>query len=186
VNSTELHKPSLFERQHIQNLILGEDFLPENTIFRGGSIDYIKNLDDIENVKTIINLRNGADYEAFNIDYYHFPMSNKVEKYQTNLKEVRIWLNSIIKVFEEDELKYPLLIHCLSGKDRTGIVVAALLTILGVDRKVIEEEYLLSKGKISVDLIRCSLNGLGNIEQYFNRINLVKIRRDNILNNITL
>ena len=37
-----------------------------------------------------------------------------------------------------------LIIHCEGGKDRTGIVIALLLDLLGVSRKLIIEDYLLS------------------------------------------
>lgn len=36
------------------------------------------------------------------------------------------------------------LIHCHAGKDRTGIVIAVLLTLAGVDRAVIAEDFALS------------------------------------------
>jgi protein-tyrosine phosphatase len=36
------------------------------------------------------------------------------------------------------------LIHCVSGKDRTGIAVALLLYVLGVEQRWIMEDYLLS------------------------------------------
>ena len=38
----------------------------------------------------------------------------------------------------------PMVIHCTAGKDRTGFAVAMLLTLLGVDRRAIVEEYLLT------------------------------------------
>jgi len=38
----------------------------------------------------------------------------------------------------------PALIHCTSGKDRTGWVVAALLTLLGVPRDLVTADYLRS------------------------------------------
>jgi protein-tyrosine phosphatase len=38
----------------------------------------------------------------------------------------------------------PVLFHCSAGKDRTGWLAAILLTALGVDRAVIEEDYLRS------------------------------------------
>ena len=158
------------------NLIEGEDVLPEKKIYRGGSIDYVKSLYEIEKVNTIINLRNGQDYQEFDLDYFHFPMANNIEKYNTNLKEVKIWLNSILKIFEDEQLKYPVLIHCLSGKDRTGIVVAALLKILGVKEISIEEEYLLSQGKVEKMLIRNSIEGMQQVEKYFDRIDLEKIK----------
>ena len=50
-----------------------------------------------------------------------------------------------------EERNTPLLFHCSAGKDRTGIAAALLLGALGVDRKVIMEDYMLSaeylKGK---------------------------------------
>lgn len=163
------------------NIIVGKKVLPEGCLLRGGSIDYIESLEDIGNAQTIINLRNGRDPMDFDVSYWHFPMVNKVEKYNTELKEVRVWLNEILKVFEDETITYPVLIHCLSGKDRTGIVVAALLLILGIDETVIEEEYLLSEGHVHLDWIQMAIQGMQNTADYFNRIDLAKIR-NNIAN----
>jgi protein-tyrosine phosphatase len=38
----------------------------------------------------------------------------------------------------------PVLIHCLAGKDRTGVVVALLLRLVGVERDAVIDEYLLT------------------------------------------
>jgi hypothetical protein len=38
----------------------------------------------------------------------------------------------------------PILIHCTAGKDRTGVSTAFLLSVLGVDRAVIEADYILT------------------------------------------
>jgi protein-tyrosine phosphatase len=38
----------------------------------------------------------------------------------------------------------PVLIHCLAGKDRTGVAVALLLRLAGVDRDAVVEEYLMT------------------------------------------
>jgi protein-tyrosine phosphatase len=35
----------------------------------------------------------------------------------------------------------PMLLHCTAGKDRTGVVVALLLSLLGVSREVIAQDY---------------------------------------------
>jgi protein-tyrosine phosphatase len=43
-----------------------------------------------------------------------------------------------------DGIHFPLLVHCASGKDRTGFAVASTLMALGVAREVILEDYLLS------------------------------------------
>lgn len=68
------------------NLILGKEVFLKGKLFRGGSIDYIKKLDKIGNPQSVFNLRNGDDSNLNNIDYYHFPMSNKIEKYDTSQK----------------------------------------------------------------------------------------------------
>lgn len=160
------------------NLINNKNDLKEGKILRGGSIDYIKDHDEIGNAKSIINLRNGGDSQDFDSDYYHFPMANKIEKYNTSQKEVKIWLNQIIGTFENPDLKFPILIHCLSGKDRTGIVVAALLLIIGIDEKVIKEEYLLSEGEVKEEYINLAMEGMKEIDKYFNRVDLSKVREN--------
>jgi protein-tyrosine phosphatase len=163
------------------NLISDKKVMPEGKLLRGGKIDFVKDPKDIGNPKTIINLRNGADPMNFEAEYLHFPMDNHIEKYNTTQKEVREWLNNIIRVFENENLKFPALIHCLSGKDRTGIVVATLLKILDIEESIILEEYELSDGEIHPDLLLQSIHDLGNLNEYFKRVNLEKIR-DNIIN----
>lgn len=160
------------------NLILGEETFLKGKLLRGGSIDYIKSLAEIGHPKSVFNLRNGNDSDLDKVDYYHFPMLNKIEKYDTSQKEVKVWLNEILSQFESDEFRYPVFIHCLSGKDRTGIVVATILLILDIDIETIKEEYLLSDGEVKKELIEMSLNGIKDIETYFNRIDLNKIREN--------
>ena len=43
-----------------------------------------------------------------------------------------------------DAEHHPLLVHCTAGKDRTGVTTAFLLTILGVERALIEADFLLT------------------------------------------
>ncbi|KAH7033302.1 tyrosine/serine protein phosphatase [Microdochium trichocladiopsis] len=38
----------------------------------------------------------------------------------------------------------PLLVHCTQGKDRTGLIIALVLTILGVPTEAVAHDYLLS------------------------------------------
>lgn len=160
------------------NLITNTNQFVKGKLFRGGSIDYVKNHNEIQNAKTIINLRNSIDDVLFQAEYCHFPMSNKIEKYDTSQKEVQIWLNQIIKIFEDPELKFPVFVHCLSGKDRTGIVIAAILSIIGVKKEIIIEEYLLSEGEVQEKWIEQALNGMQDLNAYFNRVNLVEVRRN--------
>lgn len=43
-----------------------------------------------------------------------------------------------------DPRRLPAVIHCLGGKDRTGLAIALLLTALGVPRQVVLDDYQLS------------------------------------------
>ena len=54
---------------------------------------------------------------------------------------------SIKLVFDRfaDSSQYPILIHCTQGKDRTGIVIALLLLLLGVPRSTVMEDYMLTE-----------------------------------------
>lgn len=39
---------------------------------------------------------------------------------------------------------YPVLFHCAAGKDRTGVLCALLLDVLGVERNLIAEDYAMT------------------------------------------
>ncbi len=54
-----------------------------------------------------------------------------------------------------DPQSYPLVFHCTAGKDRTGVLAALVLDILGVEPRVIVEDYMLTATRI--DLIRARL-----------------------------
>jgi protein-tyrosine phosphatase len=47
-----------------------------------------------------------------------------------------------------DEAHRPALIHCTTGKDRTGWATAALLTLVGVDDELVLKEYLLTNEQL--------------------------------------
>jgi protein-tyrosine phosphatase len=157
------------------NLIAQKRLLPENRLLRGGKIDSMA-ASEIGSPGTIINLRTGADAGMPGADRYHFPIANDLEKYDTPRPDVRLWLNAIIGVFEAEDLRYPVLLHCFLGKDRTGVVIAAVLRILEVPESIIVEEYLLSEGDIDVARIRKALAGFRDLPSYFDRVDLAVVQ----------
>ena len=52
------------------------------------------------------------------------------------------WIK-MFEIFAEPD-DHPIVLHCTAGKDRTGVSTAFLLSVLGVDRKIIEADYLLT------------------------------------------
>lgn len=45
--------------------------------------------------------------------------------------------------------RHPLVVHCTAGKDRTGVSTAFLLSVLRVDRAIIEADYLLTNRDVA-------------------------------------
>jgi protein tyrosine/serine phosphatase len=46
---------------------------------------------------------------------------------------------------------YPLVFHCAAGKDRTGVLAALILDIVGVERQAIVEDYVLTASSTGGD-----------------------------------
>lgn len=161
------------------NLLAGRTLLPVCRIFRGGKLDFVATAEAIGTPGTIINLRRGEDdpQQHFNADHWHFPISNDHEKYDTTDPVVRRWLNQVIRCVSNDVEKFPILFHCTSGKDRTGVVVGVLLAIIGIDRALIVDEYLWSQGDVDAKWITQSLDGVSDVNTYFKGIKLAELRK---------
>jgi protein-tyrosine phosphatase len=156
-------------------VIAGRAYLPRGRLLRGGKLDAVREPEEIGHPATIVNLRMGADREAFGAAYRHVAIPNEHEKYDTKNRAVRRWLSAVATAVVEAP-GVPILVHCASGKDRTGVVVAVLLTTLRVPREVIVEEYLLSDGEIERAWIERALDGLGEVERYLDGVALGRVR----------
>ncbi len=65
-------------------------------------------------------------------------------EYTTMVDRYRERVAAIIRAVATAEKEGGVLVHCHAGKDRTGIIVALLLSLAGVPRNVIAEDYVLS------------------------------------------
>lgn len=80
---------------------------------------------------------------------------------------------------------YPVLYHCHAGKDRTGIVTALLLELLGAERQTILGDYLSSRDNgAEFDVRKEWLEGLwsgvdaaGGIDAYLDRLGIPSAQR---------
>ena len=158
------------------NLLAGAELVPERRLLRGGKIDHVRSLEELGSPRTILNLRKGPDPRPFDAHYVHCPISNDHEKYDTSDRVVRRWLNDVVCALIDDATDLPVLVHCTSGKDRTGVVVATVLLALGVPVPVIIDEYLLSDGDVSRAAIEMTIRGIGDPSVYLDRVDLGRAR----------
>lgn len=161
----------------LKKLSPDSSYLPSGRIFRGGQIDFLPHA-ALGKPTTIINLRMPKDDATLpHVKYLHFPIANSVEKYDTRDPDVRDWLKSIVKAVEDDNITFPVMIHCFSGKDRTGVVVAALLHILGVPVPLIVKEFLATPEGVKEADIQTTLAELEKKgAAYYRGIKLDKVR----------
>jgi len=150
--------------------------LLQDVLYRGGTIRYIRDLEVIGNPSTVFNLRIQRDRnDLLDVKIHHFAIDNTLDVYDTANTQVRKWLRWVLGVLSEG-VALPLYLHCHSGIDRTGVVVASLLSIIGIPQQVIVQEYLWGASKQKEPLIRQALAELCDAENYFSGIDLHCIR----------
>lgn len=98
--------------EEFTNLLAGKVLMKEQHLFRRGKITEVESLHQIGSPKTIINLRRGKDA------YFSAVKDNRLEVYDTSNSKVQRWLNEMMMCLQCSQI--PVLVHCTSGKDRTG------------------------------------------------------------------
>jgi len=155
----------------IPNNFSSEIKIKEGLIYRGGSlsknntetimkflnnrdIKYILDLRGKEELGNYIKYKNFYDDEIKEKYIINIPIETEVNTYLPDkpyknfyyafLKDYNNKFKCIFEDFFANSSTDKLIIHCEGGKDRTGMVIALLLDLLGVDRALIIEDYLLS------------------------------------------
>ena len=65
-----------------------------------------------------------------------------IDLYRTLPQRMASRIHGLIECIANDRV--PLVVHCAAGKDRTGVAIATLLSLLGVPRETVMEDYLLT------------------------------------------
>ena len=128
-------------------------------------------------IKTLIDLRTPSEIgrqsplqKGFNI--VHIPLATgDMEDILQGIREEKIKCDTVYRMVERmnrtlidkytkeyrqifdillDKTNYPVVIHCSSGKGRTGIVSALVLAALGVNEDIIMEDYRLSNDYFNI------------------------------------
>jgi protein-tyrosine phosphatase len=93
-------------------------------------------------------------FQAAPVDLFPVGGSGADASIPAYVQAVRDNADSYRRAFEllADPGNLPILYHCAAGKDRTGIMIGLLLTMLGVDRQTVIDDYQLS------DLVGATVN----------------------------
>jgi protein-tyrosine phosphatase len=87
--------------------------------------------------------------------------------YRTMLDGSGVGFARVVETLAEDGA-LPAVVHCSAGKDRTGLLVALLLELVGVDRRSVVADYALTSrmlGGEALDRIRDRALAAGSSEQ---------------------
>lgn len=117
-------------------------------------IKYILDIRDKDELENYIKYNNFYDDELKENYVINIPFKTEVNTYIPDkpyenfyyafLKDFRDEKGLIFGKYFTNASKKRLIIHCEGGKDRTGVIIALLLDLLEVERKLIIVDYLLS------------------------------------------
>jgi protein-tyrosine phosphatase len=115
-------------------------------------------------IRTVVDLRSGDeversryDVDAHPVTFHHFPIIEKLpdpeefdrrpgllgSQYQEMLRDAGEAFLGVLRVLAAPEA-LPAVFHCTAGKDRTGVLSALVLSLLGVDEETVVADYALS------------------------------------------
>jgi protein-tyrosine phosphatase len=115
-------------------------------------------------IRTVVDLRSGYEVEngrfnvvAHPVDFHHFPFIDALPdvqewdrrpgllaaQYKEMLVDAMVQIRGALEVLADAEA-HPTVFHCTAGKDRTGLLSALLLSLLGVPEEMIVADYALS------------------------------------------
>ncbi len=164
--------PNLRDVGETINILCGKEVLADGLLFRGGTVNEVFGPEELPRVNCILNLRNGKDRTFDGIRQIHIPRTYTNEVYNTRNGNVRNWLNSAVSSICLSS-RFPLLVHCTGGKDRTGVFIALLLLAIGIELEYIVEDYMLSEGNTELPLIDQAITGIGDPAVYLYDVNAV-------------
>jgi protein tyrosine/serine phosphatase len=142
-------------------------------VYRADGIHRVEGADLVRvaalGIRTVLDLRTRDERdghgrvraESMNATYHHLPLIEKVwerDLYRAELDAVAFLADRYVAMLEQgadaivtalstvaDAERLPLVFHCSAGKDRTGVLAAVILSVLGVSDDDIAADYALSR-----------------------------------------
>jgi protein-tyrosine phosphatase len=129
-------------------------------------------------IRTVVDLRSGNEVEQnrFNVEahpvsFHHFPFIHELpdvdnwkyrpgllgSQYKEMLDEAGEQIVGAITVLAAPDAR-PAVFHCTAGKDRTGLLSAVVLSLLGVPEDTVVADYALSQ--LAMDGLRLKLQAM--------------------------
>jgi protein-tyrosine phosphatase len=120
-------------------------------------------------VATVIDLRTSGELdggrfpvEEIPVAFHHLPLLEAVPhpddfeltpgllgaQYEQMIDDAGPTIAEILRILARPEA-HPAIVHCTAGKDRTGVLVAVLLGLLGIPDETIVADYALSAGAMT-------------------------------------
>jgi len=166
--------PNLRDVGETINIIYGQEIMHEGILYRGGTVNELFDETELPDVSCILSLRTGKDKRFNQKHQIHIPAVDTVENYLTSNGKVRGWANRVLAAMN-NEIAFPILIHCTAGKDRTGVIIALILLAIDIHVDIIEEEYLQTKGVKGSNNIKEAIQGIGKVEEYIYDLSIIDL-----------
>jgi protein-tyrosine phosphatase len=162
--------PGLFNLRDLGGYPTANGAIPWRRLLRSDALHQldatgIRTLADV-GLRTIIDLRTEMEAEAAPSPLDHLAAATAhVSILGGDLESLPLELDAIYRFMIEQrgdavaaairllcaDGAYPALVHCSAGKDRTGIVIALVLSVLGVPDEAIAADYALSASYLDLD-----------------------------------
>jgi hypothetical protein len=94
--------------------------------------------------------------------------------YRTMIDHSKVGIAKAMRVFTEAN-NLPVLVHCIHGKDRTGLIVMLLLMLCKIDSTVIVDDYMKSESMLKQSRLD---NELGDLQAYLTEDQVIAAGRD--------
>lgn len=140
------------------------------TLFRADGLSRLTHADRAVirqlGVATVVDLRSTDELtrgrfpvEEIPVGFHHLPLLDQVPdpqrfemtpgmlgaQYLDIARDAAAQIGRVLSIVAERRA-HPVIVHCTAGKDRTGVLVAVLMALLGVDDETIVHDYMLSAG----------------------------------------